>query len=244
MSKTTIQARLDLEAGRFTLEKSTSTMNRTVARVGFWAALVTTVMNVLFMIGIIAIPATQWLDLPGYASAFKSIEILPAIPSLLLCPAVVILMLSIHFYAAQDIKILSLTAVAFAIIYAALCSLNYFVQITTVRHSIAVGDTNVLAPFIMANPGSVMLAIDTLGYSFLFLSTLFAAPVFAGNRLENAIRWLFVASGVLGLLGVLAFAIGQQAVYFIGLMVSGLPFLAATVSLAVLYYHFKVSKAL
>jgi hypothetical protein len=35
MSKTTFQARLDLEGGRLILEKSTSTMNRTVAQAGF-----------------------------------------------------------------------------------------------------------------------------------------------------------------------------------------------------------------
>ena len=89
----------------------------------------------------------------------------------------------------------------------------------------------------MANPGSALLALDTLGYFFLFLATLCAAPVFAGERLENAIRWLFVASGGLGLLGVLGFAVGQQTAYFVGLMVSGLPFLAATVLLAVLDYR-------
>lgn len=84
-----------------------------------------------------------------------------------------------------------------------------------------------------------MLAIDTLGYFyfFLFLATLFAATVFAGNKLENLIRWLCVASSVLGLCGVLGFAIGEQTICFIGLMISGLPFLVVTVLLAVLYYR-------
>ncbi len=63
------------------------------------------------------------------------------------------------------------------------------------------------------------------------------ATLFAGDKLENAIRWLCVASGVLGLCGVLGFAIGEQTIYFIGLMISGLPFLAMTVLLAVLYYR-------
>ncbi len=90
---------------------------------------------------------------------------------------------------------------------------------------------------ILTTPQSAMLAINTLGYFFLFLATLFAAPVFAGNKLENLIRWLCVASGVLGLCGVLGFAIGEQTICFIGLMISGLPFLVVTVLLAVLYYR-------
>jgi hypothetical protein len=239
MSKTTFQARLDLEGGRFTLEKSTSTMNRTVALAGFWAAVTTTALNVLFTTGILAIPATPWTNAQAFARSFRPVEILPSIPSLLLGPAVVVMMLSVHYYASQEKKILSLSAAAFAILYAALTGANYFVQITAVRLSILNGgDIDALAPFIMANPQSAMLAIDTLGYFFLFLATLFAAPVFGGDRLENAIRWLLIVSGALGLLGIIGFALGQQMVYFIGLMVSGLPFLAMTTLLAVLFFHY------
>jgi hypothetical protein len=212
-------------------------MNRTVAQAGFWAGVAATALNVLFTIGILAIPATKWTDPQTFASAFKPVEILPSIPSLLLGPAMVVLMLSVHYYAPQDKKILSLAAAAFTILYAGLCGVNYFVQITVVRQSILNGDFVRLAPFIMANPQSAMLAIDTLGYFFLFLATLFAAPIFAGGKLENAIRWLLVISGILGLFGVLGFAIGEQTMYFIGLMGSGLPFLAATMLLAVLFYR-------
>jgi hypothetical protein len=238
MSKTTFQARLDLEQGRFSLEKTTSSMSRTVALLGLWAAIATTALNLLFTIGIVAIPASPWSDLEGYASTYRAVESLPAIPSLLLGPALVVLMLSIHSYASQEQKILSLSASAFAVVYAALTGLNYFVQLTVVRQSLVAGQIDGLAPFIMANPQSVTLAIDTLGYFFLFLACLFAAPVFAGGRLEKAIRWLFLGSGALGLLGILGFALGQQQLYFIGLMISGLPFLVLTVLLAVLYYRY------
>ena len=237
MSKTTFQARLDLEQGRFSLEKTTSSMNRTVALLGLWAAVATTTLNLLFTIGIVAIPASPWSDLKGYANAYRAVESLPAIPSLLLGPAVIVLMLSIHYHASQEQKILSLSASAFAVVYAALTGLNYFVQLTVVRQSLVAGQMDGLAPFIMANPQSVMLAIDTLGYFFLFLACLFAAPVFAGGRLETAIRWLFLGSGALGLLGILGFALGQQQLYFIGLMISGAPFLVLTVLLAALYYR-------
>ncbi len=235
MSKTTIQARLDLEQGRFSLEKTTSTMTPMVARMGFWAAVSTTILNLLFTIGIVAIPASIWNSLQGYASSYRAVENLPAIPSLLLGPAVVVLLVSIHYYSEQNKKILSLSAASFGLLYAALTGLNYFVQLTVVRQSLLAGQIDGLEPFIMANPQSVMLAIDTLGYLFLFLACLFAAPVFSGGKLETAIRWLFAASGALGLLGVLGFALGQQQLYFIGLMVSGLPFLALTVLLAGLF---------
>ncbi len=36
-----------------------------------------------------------------------------------------------------------------------------------------------------------------LGYAFMRLATLAAAPVFSGNTLASRIRWLFVAHGLL-----------------------------------------------
>jgi hypothetical protein len=235
MPTTTIHAHLDLDQGRFTLEKSTTAMTKTVAQVGFWAAVVTTALNVLFTLGLISIPATRWAGAQLFAAEFKPIESLPAIPALLLGPAVMMLMLSIHFYAPQPKRIFSLAAVLFTAIYAALCSLNYFVQLTAVRQGVLNGDASAIAPFVMANPQSVFLAVDTLGYLFLFIACLLAAPVFDRGRLEQGIRWLLVGSAVLGLIGVLGYAIDQPTIYFAGLMVSGVTFLVLTTLLAVLY---------
>jgi hypothetical protein len=237
MPTTTIHAHLDLDQGRFTLEKSTTAMTKTAAQVGFWAAVVTTALNVLFTLSLIIIPTTRWADAQLFAAEYKPIESLPAIPALLLGPATLMLMLSIHFYAPEPKRIFSLAAVLFTVIYAALCSLNYFVQLTAVQQGILSGDPSALAPFVMANPQSVFLAVDTLGYLFLFVACLLAAPVFEGGQLEKAIRWLWFGTAMLGLAGVLAYAIGQPTIYFAGLMGSGGTFLVVTILLAVLYYR-------
>ena len=54
--------------------------------------------------------------------------------------------------------------------------------------------------FSMTNTHSMMWVIEVLGYFFMGLATLFAAPVFGSSRTEKAIKWLFVANGVLGIL--------------------------------------------
>jgi len=49
---------------------------------------------------------------------------------------------------------------------------------------------------LLFRPGSVMVAVDALGYAFMSLSTPFAAPVFAGSGLS---RWTYralVANGL------------------------------------------------
>ena len=104
-------------------------------------------------------------------------------------------MACVHGYASDERKIFSLIGLSFAIIYATLISINYFIQLTFVRQSSF--DVEIFA---MDNPQSIMWVIEVLGYFFMGLSTLFAAPVFESGRIENLIKWLFVANGILGIL--------------------------------------------
>jgi hypothetical protein len=53
-----------------------------------------------------------------------------------------------------------------------------------------------LALFTQYNPHGLMVALEGLGYLMMSGALLFAAAVFAGGRLERALRWLFVASFV------------------------------------------------
>ncbi len=45
-------------------------------------------------------------------------------------------------------------------------------------------------------PGSFIQMVDGLGYTFMGVATIFAAPVFAGERLEKWIRWLCLLNGL------------------------------------------------
>jgi hypothetical protein len=78
----------------------------------------------------------------------------------------------------------------------------------------------------------VELAIDTLGYFFLSLAVLFIAPIFSHGRTEAGVRWLFIATGALGVLGTIGFAI-DNTVLGPGTLLSDMPFLLATLLLIV-----------
>jgi hypothetical protein len=54
-------------------------------------------------------------------------------------------------------------------------------------------------------PNTVFSAFDGLGYTFLSLACLFAAPVFGGNRLERWIRWMFLGTAVMGIPTILTY---------------------------------------
>lgn len=61
---------------------------------------------------------------------------------------------------------------------------------------------------IQYNPHGVFIALEELGYLLMSLSFLSIAPVFANrNRLESAIRWIFVIAFILSILSLAVFSI-------------------------------------
>jgi len=118
-------------------------------------------------------------------------------PAFLLAPTFVVLMACIHYYAPVDRKIFSLIGLSFALVYAAAITADYFIQWTVVQPSLLIGETEGLSLFTQYNPHGIFIALEGLAYLMMNMALLSAASVFAGGRLERAIRWLFVASFVL-----------------------------------------------
>ena len=149
-----------------------------VYQLGFWSATAATVL-----VAVAGVTATA------------SIQPFATIIGFLLTSSFLVVMACVHGYASDERKIFSLIGLSFAIIYATLISINYFIQLTFVSQSSF--DVEIFA---MDNPQSMMWVIEVLGYFFMGLSTLFTAPVFESGRIESLIKWLFVANGILGIL--------------------------------------------
>ncbi len=197
-----------------------------VRQVGFWSAVVSTLSSVGYGLAVIVLllqpaPADAppgWAGIDAYLSVFKPIHMLPLVPSLLLAPAFVALMASIHHYAAPEKRLWSHLGLAFTLLYAALALTNYLVQLTAVRRSLLNGEIDGLAPLVIGNPHSVFWALAS-AYVFMNLGMLFAAPVFVGGRLERWIHWLFVANGATAPITVIGIAVDSVPFYLVGSLV-------------------------
>ena len=185
-----------------------------VYQLGFWSAIIATLL--VLVAGITATAAIQpFATIIGF----------------LLTSSFLVVMASIHFYASEEKKVFSLVGLSFAIIYATLISVNYFIQLTFVRQS-----TFDVSIFEMTNPQSMMWVIEVLGYFFMGLSTLFAAPVFGSSRIENLIKWLFVANGVLGILTPIGYGLSLPIEILLGgLVIWDIVMPISTALLAVLF---------
>jgi hypothetical protein len=187
----------------------------TVYKLGFWSAIVATLL--LILAGI---------------TATASIQPLATIIGFLVTLFFLIVMACVHSYASDEKKVFSLIGLSFAIIYAVLISLNYYIQLTFVRQT-----TFDASMFDITNPQSMMFVIESLGYFFMGLATLFAAPLFSSSKTENLIKWLFVTNGILGVLTPIGYSLNLPLeIIFGGLIVWDI---IMPVSIGSLAYLFK-----
>jgi hypothetical protein len=204
-----------------------------VRRFGYWSAILASAFSLVYVVGQLA----EWLDLLGSGGGPENRStalglVVLLVPSLLLAPAFLVLVVSVHHAVAAERRIWTHTAVVFATIYAALVSLNYFVQLTLVVPHMIEGEVESIRVFLFTPFDSFIYSVDLLGYSFMSLATLFAAFALERGGRERTARTFLIANGLL-----LPF-IALQNFYHPLIYVAALwaiTFPGATISLAMLF---------
>lgn len=165
---------------------------------GMWSAALATLFSLVYLVGQLA----EWLGLLGSQGGPSSSStpvglVVLLTPSFFLASSFLILVVSIHQLAAPDKRVWSHVALVFATAYAVLVSTVYFVQLTLVAPRIASGRMAGVESLLFIPFDSVLYAVDILGYSFMSLATLFAAPVFPGGGIQRIVRVCLTANGLL-----------------------------------------------
>jgi hypothetical protein len=183
-------------------ESSTITSNR----VGLYSALFTVIITVVtFSLAIIAIPNSgagcreNCFEYP-YLNTLSEFprDYLWMPPAMLLVVVYVILVVSIHTYAAQHKKIYSQIGLSFALIAAGILLSDYFIQFSVVPISLMHQEMDGIALLTQYNANGIFIVLEELGYLLMSLSFVFLAPVFTNKgRLATVVRWVFVAGFIL-----------------------------------------------
>jgi hypothetical protein len=199
-----------------TSSKTLNSITNNANLLGFYAAILTTVLTVVtFGIAILTPP----LSGPGcQASCFEypytdiisrfPRDYLWMYPAMLLAFIYFVLMACIHHYASLEKKIFSQIGASFALISAAVLIIDYFVQVSVIQPSLVSGETEGIALLTQFNPHGVFIALEEVGFLMMSVAFLFFAPVFsAPNRLERAICWIFILSFALTILSLVIISI-------------------------------------
>jgi len=224
-------------------------------RLGFWTAILTVVVVAVFAVVGIATPARSGPFCGNACVAYPYVDVaqfipgdyLWLLPGILLAPIFVVLMACIHAHAAEPKRIYSRIGLSFALVYAVVILVDYYLQLAVVVPSLQAGETEGLAMFTQYDPHGLFIALETLGYSMMTVALLFAAPAFAGGRAERAIRGLFVLSFVLMVAAFVGLAVlGHDLVAFevTVLMINWSVLIASGVLLSVVFRRARQSTRL
>ena len=213
----------------------TSETRKTRDSIGFWSA--TTAL-----VGAVGYVLSAFLQIFDMVSPVTD-AVIAFVASLMMPVPFLLAVLVLHAIARDEAKFWGSAAVAFAVIYTTYNTLNYVVQLATV---IPAGYTwtfenpaGTPGPLAVLNqtPHSLFWDVDALGYIFLSLSTLFAAPLFEREGLPLWVRRFFIANGVIIPLFCIAYFYPG---YSVGQLLFGLPWgITVPGSLLLLALHFR-----
>ena len=174
---------------------------------GFWSAVAAAVSSAVFCVATVLILLK--LLVPPW-DIYGSL-----IPSLTLAPAFLVMMVCVHSTLPAGKRIWGQLAVAFSIIYVPLVSMSYVVEMIVVSPRVMRGEPDAVSIFTLTSTTSVFNAIDGLGYAFMSLATLCAAPAFSTGRIARWIRWLFIGNAVLLIPTVLTYFVSRSFLIFV-----------------------------
>lgn len=187
----------------------------TAHQVGLYASIAVAVLTlVTFGFAIVAVPISGANCLEGcidypyldtVAQFPKDYRWMPLASVLML--AYVVWTAAIHAAAAPHKQIFSQVGLVFAAMSSLVLVTDYFLQFSVVPISLMSGETEGITLLTQYNAHGVFIALEELGYLLMALSFLFIAPVFAGKeRLQNAVRWVFLSGFGLALVAFIAFS--------------------------------------
>jgi len=177
-------------------------MKKNIAsQLGFWASALVAVLGGIYLLLLIFYFTTEGYAFPP--SPF--VQLVGGIITFLTVPILVILFTAIRFVNEKDNKVLGSLGVSFIILFAATVSINRFVQLTVIQQSLPDVPPD-LTRFLPYSTGSVMLALEILGWGFFSsLASVFVAPLFSSSPLKKTIRWLFILYAIFSFMSVIGF---------------------------------------
>ena len=158
-------------------------MTKTIHTVGFCSGLSAFGATVVYCL-------VQLLQVAGMIG-FPLDERLIYGASLCIVVPFVLVMLALHYITPQEKKIWSHAALVFTTLYAMFVTANYVVQLATV---IPMKLKGLSAGLLEQTPHSLFWDFDAIGYLFMGLACLAAAPVFKKDGFQKWVRLSFLAN--------------------------------------------------
>jgi hypothetical protein len=201
-----------------------------VRRLGFWSSAISAALSAAYLVMLITFFGTQGFIFPPS----PVVQLTAGVITFLTAPTLLVVFVAIREIPGTG-GALGTVGVCFAVLFAAVVCINRFVQLPVIQQAPAGANTPDLARFVPYSTGSVMFALEMLGWGFFIaLAAIFVAPLFSRGPLQHAIRWTLIAFGVLSLLSAIGF-VSATPLTAVGFVAWGPLLLALAVMLAIFF---------
>ncbi|OGN92316.1 MAG: hypothetical protein A2Y88_07430 [Chloroflexi bacterium RBG_13_48_10] len=179
-------------------------MKKNLARqMGLWSSIYIAVLGVIYLLLLGIYFSTEGFAFPPS----QTVQLSGGIITFLTVPGLLVQYTAIRYSKDWENKILGSLGITFITLFAATVSINRFVQLTVIQQSVPSAASQDLARFLPYATGSVMFALEMLGWGFFSsLAALSVAPLFYGSRINISLRWLFVGYALFSFIGVIGYA--------------------------------------
>ena len=220
-------------------------MNRLSIQIGFYSAILTVFVLLVYTVSFVFLLGSNppvWTDMTNYILSTREpwhfFYTLCQLTSFLAAPLFLVLVVCLYDYVSEDKKVLVRISICFAGVFTVLSSAHYFIQLSIVRQVTTETNLNLIEPFVQLNPSSVSFAVAMLGWTLLLgLSSLFIAPIFDGGRLENVLKYSFIAGGLFCVLGTFGYVFEIVELLILFFCMMGSMLLLVSISLSVLFFR-------
>jgi hypothetical protein len=172
------------------------------SQLGFWASVILVVLGVIYILLLV-----YTISKVGFDSTFPDyVQLVGSILTLVTAQVLVVLFTAIHFVHQGDKQIFGSLGVSFVVLFAATVSINRFIHLMVIQPSLPDIPAD-LTRFLPYGPGSVMFALEILGWGFFSsLAAVCVAPLFSSSPRSKTIGWLFLLYAVLSFMSIISFA--------------------------------------
>lgn len=185
-------------------------------RLGFYLSCFNLLMGVIYLGLIIA------ASLSGGLPPSEPYQSLISAVTFLSIPGLILLWVVVHQVTPKEKQVFSLASLVLMTIFATLTSINRYTALTVVSQAMRMGKTDGLEWFLPYGWPSIMAAIEVLAWGFYYgLACLCLAPVYVNGKLERAIFWTLIASGVCSLISTIGQALNSVPLNMVGILAWG-----------------------
>ncbi|MDD3281084.1 MAG: hypothetical protein PHC83_05890 [Bacteroidales bacterium] len=207
-------------------------MDRIILNTGLWSAIICLTSFIVWIISFTGIaiqsPLFFWTNIEEYIHYVNDynqfFQYLAKSFMIIFSLAYMILAVFFYEFTFAERKIFAKIGLIFSIMFALVSSVHYYVQISSVRFTIAEGEYSGLEHLIQSNPASALLSVNMLGWTlFLGLSCLFIFTGLIHNSgtkgirlglLINAFSYIFGGIGYLFQIDLLTFVFMNLGIGF------------------------------